>query len=87
MSEDVVRARVLRLATRLEQADLEHLPRVVPLVDRRVDVEAFVALEPDQTGAETRGEHLRELGLADARLAFEQQRTAQLEREEHGCRK
>ena len=86
VSEDVVRARVLGLATRLEQADLEHLPRVVPLVDRGVDVEALVALEPDEAGAETGGEHLRELGLADARLAFEQQRTAQLQREEYGRR-
>ena len=35
-------------AARLEQPDLEHLARVVPLVDRGVDVEALVALEPDQ---------------------------------------
>ena len=49
--EDVVRGRVLGLAARLEQPDLEHLARVVPLVDGRVDVEALVALEPDQRRA------------------------------------
>ena len=30
-----------------------------------------------------RGEHLGDLGLADAGLAFEEQRPAELEREEH----
>ena len=87
LPEDVVRAGVLGLATGLEQADLEHLPRVVPLVDRGVDVEALVALQPDEARPEAGGEHLRELGLADARLAFEQQRTAKLQRQEHGRRK
>jgi hypothetical protein len=35
-------------ALRLGQADLDHLARVVPLVDRRRDVEALVALQADQ---------------------------------------
>ena len=65
-----------RLAARLEQPDLEHLARVVPLVDRGVDVEALVALEPDQPRAEARREDLGELGLADARLALEEERAA-----------
>ena len=47
-AEDVVGGRVVGLAARLEQPDLEHLARVVPLVDRGVDVEPLVALEPDQ---------------------------------------
>ena len=80
--EDVVGAGVLGLAAGLEQPDLEHLARIVPLVDRRVDVEALVALEPDEPGAERRREHLGELGLADAGLAFEQQRAPQLQGEE-----
>jgi hypothetical protein len=50
--EDVVGSRLVCLAARLEQADLEHLARIVPLVDGGVDVEALVALEPDQPGAE-----------------------------------
>ena len=81
--EDVVRARPIDLAARLEQPDLEHLARVVPLVHRRVDVEALVALEPDQPRAEARREDLRELRLADAGLALEQQRPAELEGQEH----
>ena len=81
-AEDVVRGRVLGLAARLEQPDLEHLARVVPLVDGRVDVEALVALEPDEPRAERGGEDLGELGLADAGLALEQQRAAELERQE-----
>ena len=74
------------VAARLEQPDLEHLARVVPLVDRRVDVEALVALEADQPGPERRGEHLGELRLADAGLTLEQQRPSELEREEDGRR-
>ena len=74
--------RSIRLAARLEQPDLEHLARVVPLVDGGVDVQALVALEPDEPGAERRGEHLGELGLADAGLALEQQRAPELERQE-----
>ncbi len=70
-------------ASGLQQPDLEHLARVVPLVHRGVDVEALVALQPDQPRAEAAREHLGELGLADARLALEQQRPLELEREEH----
>ena len=66
-AEDVVRGGLVDLAARLEQPDLEHLARVVPLVDGGVDVQALVALEPDQPRAEGRREDLRELGLADAR--------------------
>ena len=44
------------------------------------DVDALVALEPDQARAEDVRERLRDLGLAHAGLALEQQRLAQLER-------
>ena len=40
-------ARVERMCA-LEQADLEDLPGIVPLVDRGSDVEPLVALQPDQ---------------------------------------
>ena len=36
------------LVGRLGEADLDHLPRVIPLIDRRGDVEPLVALQPDQ---------------------------------------
>ena len=60
----------------------EHLPGVVPLVERLVGVDALVALQPDQPPAEHRGEDLGDLGLADADLALEQDRAAQRQRDE-----
>ena len=47
---------------------------IVPLVERGVLVEALVALQADQLGVVHGGERLGHLGLADAGLAFEQQR-------------
>ncbi len=61
-------------------ADLDHLRLVIPLIDRGAGVEAFVALEPDQAAAERIGEHLGDLGLADACLTLEKERAAHLER-------
>ena len=66
----------------LRGADVQQLPRVVPLVDGVRDVEALVALEADQPRAERLRDRLRGLGLADPRLAFEQQRLLELQREE-----
>ena len=66
----------------LRGADVEQLARVVPLVDGVGDVEALVALEPDQPRVRRRGERLGRLGLADAGLALEQQRLLEREREE-----
>ena len=57
-----------------EQPDLENLARVVPLVHRVADVEAFVALQADQFGVERRRQHLGDFGLADAGFALEEQR-------------
>jgi hypothetical protein len=42
-----------------------------------VEVDALVALKPDQAGAGRAGERLRDLGLADPGLALEQQRLLQ----------
>ncbi len=67
----------------LEQPDLEDLPRVVPFVDRVADVDALVALQPDELGVERGGQHLRDLRLADAGLTFEEQRPPQPKREIH----
>ena len=50
------------------------------------DVEPFVALQPDQLGAEHLRQHLGDLGLADAGLAFEEQRPLELQREVDGDR-
>ena len=79
-------ATVADVAAGLAQPDLEHLARVVPLVDRVRDVEALVALEPDEPAAEARGEDLGQLRLADPRLTLEEQRPAELEGQEDGGR-
>ncbi len=69
--EDVVGRCMGRVAARLQQPDLEHLARVVPLVDRRVDVQPLVALEANEPCAEAGCQHLGKLGLADPRFALE----------------
>ena len=58
----------------LARLDGEQLALIVPLVERGVLVEPLVALQADQLGAVHGGERLGDLGLADAGLAFEQQR-------------
>ena len=67
----------------LQQPHLEQLAGVVPLVDRVVDVQPFVALEADQLGAQRRRQRPGDRGLADAGFALEEQRPAQREREIH----
>ncbi len=62
------------LAGAFARLDGEQLALIVPLVERGVLVEALVALQADQLGAVHGGERLGDLGLADAGLAFEQQR-------------
>ena len=53
--EDVVRELVALDAARgFGEADLDHLPRIVPLVDRRRGVEAFVALQPHELARRAR---------------------------------
>ena len=73
---------LLRHRAFLCRADVEQLARVVPLVDGVRDVEALVALKPDQPRAEDARECLGRLRLPDARLALEQQRLLERQREE-----
>src|ERR687898_2294669 len=63
-------------------ADVEELARVIPFVDGLVDVYALVALQADERGLQDAGENFGDLGLADPRLAFEEQRPSELEGEE-----
>jgi hypothetical protein len=65
----------------LRRADVQELARVVPLVNRVGDVEPLVALEADQPRGQCARERLRRLGLADSRLALEQQRLLEPQRE------
>ena len=63
---------------------MQQLAGVVPLVDGLGRVDALVALQPDQVAARPAGQDLRDLGLAHARLALEQQRLLQGDREMDG---
>jgi len=58
-------------------AQRQQLAGVVPVVERLVDVDPLVALQPDQTRAAGRRQRARQLGLADAGLALQQQRLLQ----------
>src|SRR6267154_1007603 len=54
----------------LRDAQAQQLALVVPLVESGVGVQALVAWQPDEFRGEQPREHLRDLGLADPRLAF-----------------
>ena len=82
MRERVTRKSV-RVLGRFGEPDLDHLPRIVPFVDGSGGVEAFVALQTHERARESRRQHLGDLGLAHARLAFEEQRATELQREEY----
>ena len=55
--------------------DRQQLALVIPFIQRRRLIEPLIALQPDQFGAVHAGQRFCDLGLADARLAFQQQRT------------
>ncbi len=77
LREDVLLDLFRVLARALARLDGKKLALVVPLVERGVLVEPLVALEADQLGLVHLGERLRDLRLADARLAFDQERPAE----------
>ena len=60
----------------LQRARVEELARVVPLVERLAGVDPLVALEADEPRRQRPRERPRDLGLADPRLALEEQRPA-----------
>ena len=65
----------------VERPHGEELARVVPLVERLRGVDPLVALEADEPAPQQLGQHLRDLGLPDAGLPFEQQRLVEREGE------
>jgi len=69
---------------RLQRAQVQELSREVPVVEGLGSVDAVVALQPDQVGAQHLGERLRQRGLARARLPLAEQRTVHLHGEERG---
>ena len=82
LREDVVlEPRAVLVALGLGDADGDHLRGIIPFIDRGCDVEALVALQPDEAASERRGQDLGDLGLADFRLAFEKNRSAHFQRQ------
>ena len=73
-------ARLAPAAFTLGEAYFEDLPRVIPVIDRGRDVEAFIALKPDQLPVERGCESLRDLGLAHTGLALDEQGLPQAKR-------
>jgi hypothetical protein len=70
-----------RVGGGLGQANLHHLATIVPLVGRAGQVQPLVALQADQRPAQHGGQGARDLGLAGAGFAFQEQRALQLERQ------
>src|SRR3546814_11233906 len=75
LGEDVLLHCFGALAAALARFDGEQLTLVVPLVNRRVGVEALVALQADQPSVVDLRQRLGDLGLADAGSHFPQPRT------------
>ena len=72
--QELAAEQLARVCARLGGADGQQLALVVPVVDRVVEVDPLVALQPDQPRALRVRERAGDLGLAHARLALEQQR-------------
>src|SRR5258707_5851026 len=68
----------------VQQADVEQLASVVPLVDGVGEVDALVALKPYEACTQHLGHHLGSLRLADPGFALDEERLAELESEEDG---
>ena len=66
-----------------QQLGVEELLGVLPLVQRLALVEPFVALQANQPPVGDLGQRLGQLGLADARRAFDEHRPSHALRQEH----
>jgi hypothetical protein len=63
---------------------VQQLAGVVPFVDRLADVDAVVALDPQEGTAGPPGQDLGDLGLADPGLTLEQEWSGQGDGQEDG---
>ena len=69
----------------LREPGAQDLSGIVPLVERGVDVETLVALQPNELGVQQECQHFREFGLAAAGISLDKKRLAQLPAQED-CR-
>ena len=77
------RRRVRLAVGGLGRAQVQDLPREVPVVQRLGGVDALVALQPDQRGVQDRGDGAGQGGLAHPGVPLEEQGSVQPQREEH----
>jgi hypothetical protein len=76
--QEAAREQLALVDPRLGGPQREQLARVVPVVEGVVDVDALVALQADEARPGRTRQRLGDLGLADAGLALEQQRLAEV---------
>ena len=69
----------------LHSAHVQQLGGVVPLVKRFTLLQTVITLQAQQLALQCQRQGFGQLGFANARLAFQQQRSLQLEREKHCC--
>ena len=81
-----IRLRLRRRTGRFCRPEVQQLSGVIPFVEGLRGVDAFVALQSYEFGAGRGSYDLRELGLADARVPFEQERSLKLSGQEDRCR-
>src|SRR2546428_2076998 len=67
-----------------QQPNMQKLARIIPLVDGMSEVDALVALQPDEARSQDVRHHLRRLGLADSGFALDEQRLLEPQREKNG---
>jgi hypothetical protein len=82
--EEAPREQLALVDAALGGAQREQLSRVVPVVQRLVDVDTLVALQADELRPRGQRERLRDLGLPDPGLALDEQRQAELGSQEDG---
>ena len=65
-------------------AHVQQLRGVIPFVERFALLQAVIALQADQFSLQRQRQRFGQLGLADARLAFKQERTLQAQGQKYG---
>ena len=70
----------------LRNLDVEHLPWEIPLIERRIDIQSFVALQTNQLCSEHGSQDFGHLRLAYARFPFQENGLFQFYRQKDDSR-